>query len=243
MLLRENSPLYKVPSNLNARQSFLLEGIRYCLGVISLSYDSLLNNLETLSNDNTDPKLFYAVTKDVYNLVDWIDKFVQFIVVFDSKDGKSGKSTLQSLTRLKGIRGMRNTFHHLDERIDEMMLEINASVWGSVSWLKIVEQNKIRVFAIQLGNYKQNPIRMPMFPKVLQPNSFQIYNILLSSVEKLDKQPKVVEVEVDSLYNDVITILSILEQKMEEAFNQFEDKQYYLSDYCLSLEVHLTQQP
>ena len=71
-MIKENSILNSIPTELPRRDVFLLEGIRYASSIIDISYKKLFNELNTASTiEVLRPETYYIIFKEAWSIIDF----------------------------------------------------------------------------------------------------------------------------------------------------------------------------
>lgn len=137
MYITENSIFYKIPNSLNRKQSLILEGIRYSYNMMILSYEELYNDLLERSKENNNEPLkpFYSAFRNVWSIIDSASRLENLLAELDGGE--------KNIPPLNLARELRNTFAHIDEKINQVMVDNNVTVWGEIKWIYVVNKNEV----------------------------------------------------------------------------------------------------
>jgi len=160
--MRETSILSSIPTKLNRKDVFILEGIRYAFNIIQLSYDTLFEELTIISKMEKTEKInsqhYYSIFKEAWAIIDFSWKLRNLIIQIDSPDSAAQKEfneesgQVLNMDFFSKIRDFRNTFQHLDERIGEVIVQENDSVWGNISWIYVIDRQTIHSCLLYPGH-------------------------------------------------------------------------------------------
>jgi hypothetical protein len=156
-LITENSILNKIPINVDKKQVFFIEGIRYCANSISMRYENMRVEIEKLSllenKESLQEESCYKAFYNAWNMIDWTYRLTVLLGSLSKENSKGPKG--ENFTFLQKTKGFRNTLHHLDERIDEKILSLNAPVWGTITWVQFLNENLGRSFVLVAGHMRE----------------------------------------------------------------------------------------
>jgi hypothetical protein len=214
MLIPKNSIFNTVPKNLNQRQVFLLEGIRYCANSISFSYWAMYNEIIYISNNNPRENSYYLVFKEAWNLIDSTYRLTNLITAVSEQSPDKNVKKGENFEFLLQTKSFRNTFQHLDERIEEQILKLNAPVWGTISWLKFVNPNLVKSFVLGAGHPRDKfPFRIsnPAGQKLRVP----IDKITIEAIQRNASEP-ISSLDLTELFHRTEIIIKKMDQDLEK---------------------------
>ncbi len=208
MLPKENSILRLLPFSLDKRQLLILDSIRFTLEMIDYSNNMLKEKLRITSkgkNRQHDlPELFtYA-----WNIVDNSKRFYSLYKKLPSVNNH------RNIENLDFLRTFRNTYQHLDQRIDESILSNEKPIYGSLKWqFNDVETNKtvynLAISGINLGTKGHN-----IYPEGKSKSKNEIDNIIIETVDAKGMR----EIDLSELYLNIVDITDKLEIQLNEQF-------------------------
>lgn len=148
-MLRQDSPLRRLPPNLDKTQVVFLDGIRHAVEIIDLAHSRLRRTLTTIAleykrEDVDRGHLFTEAFLDAWAIVDAIDRFRNLLHLMPGvkklppKDGEPGfrKTT-------EDIRNLRNVADHLAQLADHIVARKSTAL-GVLSWFTILDSEEGR---------------------------------------------------------------------------------------------------
>jgi hypothetical protein len=129
--ISNQSILYSIPPNIESKQLQTLDCIRLTCELIDFNYSAFLNEVERITN--------YIATKESdkniiplfnygWSIIDNVQRLIKLIKSFPST------TELNSLKLIEHIDKFRNTFQHMDKRIDECLFEQGMPFYGVITW-------------------------------------------------------------------------------------------------------------
>ena len=237
MLIDFDSVLFKIPTNVDKKLNYLLDGIRYCANSIFLSNYSLKENLKIISHDYTvnntvNNLLFYSVYKEAWSMIDSTYRLRNFLSPFNFSEDINLTENYNYLLKTKPF---RNTFEHMDERIDEINIKYDVSLWGNISWIKCVDKINSDLFIISSGHFQGGGI-----PRISVPESNlnigEIGNITIESIQK-KAGDHIVSLDLSELYVRTESILQQFTHRLEKQFAQQLTNQNLPPDFIFHLGI------
>jgi len=177
MLITDNSILKNLPISVGKKQILILDSLRFVLEMIDYSYENLLVKLTQVS-ENAATRNLPEIFGYAWSIIDNSNRVVSIAkqLPWEYPD--------KILGHLYYVKEFRNTFQHLDERIDESLLKTQSPFLGVISWADHkFEEKQIELIQIISGNLLHGPSAKQTFPNIndCQPG---INNIFLHTVNK-----------------------------------------------------------
>jgi hypothetical protein len=176
-LISKDSILKNLPPNLNRKEILVLDSLRFLFEMIDSSFENLENRIIELSRQETKrnvPEIFgYA----------WsiIDNSVRVVNVAKQLPWEYPE---QILGHLNYIKEFRNTFQHLDERIDASLLDTQSPFLGVISWTHLNQENgRVKFCQLISGNLIIGPNAKQTIPDLTTSDS-ELTNIHLHTVNR-----------------------------------------------------------
>lgn len=191
MLLNNNSVFRHLPVEIGGRNLLILDSLRFTIEIIDRCWERLNINLVCLSM-NKQTKDLPLLFSDAWSIVDNVQRFIKLYKLLPSD---SQHKILDPLTR---INEFRNTFAHLDERIDESFLNTKCTFYGAISWEFKNHQNNETIAFIAISGLQFSTSHEFTITDEFTLEK-HIFNITLESANK--KQEKI-NLNFDSLIND-----------------------------------------
>ncbi|MGF7140751.1 hypothetical protein [Roseimarinus sediminis] len=211
MLPNENSILRYLPIELEKRQMLILDSIRFTLEMIDYSYNQLREKLlvtSKMKNRQYDlPELFiYA-----WSIVDNSKRFYSLYKKLPSNDNH------KNVENLDFLRTFRNTYQHLDQRVDESILINEKPIYGSLKWLYTDLETKKTVFSLAISGINLGTKGHPLYPESKGNDKKEIDDIIIETVDNVEMK----EINLSELYENLEVITSKLESKLKDQFKKF----------------------
>lgn len=162
MIIESNSPLLRIPPQLNRRQTLFLDGIRFSIEMADLAHSRLRETLYYLAvncPNAADHLKFISALQDAWSIVDSVHRLRGLL---NHAPGFKQKAPGQNLFMRKTaeIEDLRNVVQHLNEKIDRTVIPQQVPLMGVLSWLAVVdpEQRVSKSCALVAGTMydKQN---------------------------------------------------------------------------------------
>jgi hypothetical protein len=203
MILQENSILRFLPIEINKRDLLVLDSIRFTLEMIEGSWGQLNEQLLTLSIGNQKKDL-PAVFINVWNIFDNVQRFIKLYELLPST------SKHNVLNSIRKVRDIRNTFAHLDERIDSLLIETNTPFYGALTWEYRNDDTKKIEGLIAISGIHYGTKHNCTHSNYDEANKI-VFNIQLETVDRQNK----LEINIDELIILLIEVVSNIENSIE----------------------------
>jgi hypothetical protein len=138
-LVPQDSPLRRIPSAVDARTVLFVDGVRYSIEILELSYYRLtatLENIVALGDivDQLAPRIVEAIS-DSWTIVDSAHRLRELVQQVPGL--KQNDSNLQTFLRsTEAVERLRHFVQHLRSGIDSFVSR-RMPLWGTVSWSRI----------------------------------------------------------------------------------------------------------
>jgi hypothetical protein len=236
MLIASGSALTKIPKDLDRRQVFLLEGIVQCAASLDFSMAILVNELEMLSHDKpkegSENSIFdrgYLIFKEAWNFIDTCTRLASLLEMI-SIPSPDPKPILENLQKAKGF---RNTYQHLDERIEEFMVDANTPVWGGLNWLVIKD------YGCKIYSYIYGGRRYGTHSHLINPAGLTIHppidHITLEAVQR-NEGLSLSTINLSELYQSAGILIEKLEKETEKKVLELKLEEFWDRGTLISLE-------
>ena len=167
-LFDSQSPLRRLPTNLNARQRLFLDGIRYSIEGVGMAYYRLQENLLRLSTSPPDDRPHSEFPETV--MLSWaiVDNVNRLRVLVEHMPKTKRTPVLRVfLSKLEPFEDLRNPIQHLNQQLRDVKDDDDAGrmpLWGSLSWCYVPSGTSIKAFALVAGSlarYEGLPVFNP----------------------------------------------------------------------------------
>jgi hypothetical protein len=145
MILETDSPLRRIPAQLNPRQILFFDGIRYSIDMVDMAHQRLVGTLYDLTKNCTSHSdepiatKFITATQDAWSIIDSVHRLR--MLIGQSPGFKQNTPDYQLFFRgTAKITDLRNFIQHLDQNIPKLESQ-NIPVWGALSWITVLDPN------------------------------------------------------------------------------------------------------
>ncbi|GGG50808.1 hypothetical protein [Epilithonimonas arachidiradicis] len=224
-IISEDSILNYLPIELDKYQLLIFDSIRITLQMIQNDFDLLEQLIEEIEDDsvnyqNDRIKAFGYV----WGIIDKTHRLVKIYKKLPSK------SKYKVLDKIKVVDKFRNTFQHLDERIDESLVKNKLPFYGTISWFYF-ENDEIKTKMIVSG------IIYGLNVQFIYPDkknySKKINDITLHAVDR----NSYISLNISSLINDIIELKDQNENLLTKIFIE---KKWNLRDWTADRDIFIT---
>ena len=208
MIINENSPLVRMPSDLNIKYRILLDGIRYSASIVDISYQRIVENLRLISQGElhvTNPQTASLVFSDAWAMVDAANRLRKAIIFFcgikwenkgeiiDNIFEASKISLIDFVENTHRANSLRNFAHHsLDDKEMNYLVRNNKSIWGRIDWFYTPkdEPGRCSSFSFAAGSEAIVSVSVPLGVSVIRPLgpvsiAAYKYELCLSKLQRL----------------------------------------------------------
>ncbi|RIJ45289.1 hypothetical protein D1614_23540 [Maribellus luteus] len=219
MIINKDSCLYNLPAGLALKDLLILDSIRFTIELIEHNYLSLYKELETISfnfeNENYTRNLI-PVFNNCWSLIDNCQRLINQYKLLPSDNDH------QLIKEISYITPLRNTFQHMDERINECLFEAEMPFYGVVSWeVKLTEGEMTQKFFLISSLYIPRGKLMHRVKKKENPKNILV-DISLETFIRKGRKPNVkfekIDVNITRLFNQIISLIKQFESKLDEVF-------------------------
>lgn len=222
MLLKESSVLRQLPL-LQEKQLLILDSLRFTIDIVDYNYETLHSKVLGIS-ENLEHKIHPQLFHYVWSILDNIRRFMRIYKVLATDKNYS------LITPIEYVNSPRNTYQHLDERIDESLIDFRQPFFGSLKWTfhDKKSQEAYRFIAIS-GILYGDPGKVEF---VDYNDSIIIENIYLETVDRKQQT----EINISQLFLDFKEVVQNLENTLE---NEISKNNLGLNDWSLKQDVVL----
>lgn len=139
ILLGRDSPMRRIPINVQPKHAIFLDGMRHALEVMDVGFGRLRRELTMIALEPPEPADLPLVGAsaflDAWAVVDAIDRFRQLYLNFPGMTSWGGSAEVRPLRdALQTFRDLRNVGDHLVGMSDRVLAKGGAA-FGELSWL------------------------------------------------------------------------------------------------------------
>ena len=205
-LIHEHSILRYLPP-IDKRQFLILDAVRFSGEIIDNSYSRLEHFLIDMASEEGGKRIPEAF-QYAWNIVDHSQRMLNFLKLLRSESDHERVNEI-----LERVKVFRNTFQHMDERIDESILDNDHPVFGKLKWCMSYEGGKaINCIAISGALLPpSNQYRVGGYSPTLLPTE-----IILESVNRQEN----IEFDISSFMVELKEVVKDLENKLYKTFDE-----------------------
>lgn len=153
--MQKESPLERLPRNLNRKQTLFLDGIRYSVRMAETAHNTLRQTLLEVTTkfhlgekiDNTGEINLHAMA-DAWFIIDSVFRARRLFEQMPRTKQKS-PNLMSFYKHTEKVEDLRNSIQHLSSEIDNL-IHINLPVWGTINWVAKLDPTSDRVYSCSL---------------------------------------------------------------------------------------------
>lgn len=215
MILKPDSILFFLPKNMETRQLLIFDSLRFTIEIIDSNWQDLNNSLLECSREQK----VLPFSKTFSNVWSIIDNTQRFIAIYKSL--LTSDSQFHILDPITHISSFRNTFAHLNERIDESLLKNRTPFYGALTWEYLNDFNEsVESFVAISGIYFGSEHKVNFDKYSISDR--KIFNIKLETVNHASKR----DLELDRLMVDFIKIVDTFENDLQIKLEKMGAERY-----------------
>ena len=145
MLIAEDSPLLRLPSNLSAKQAQFCDAVRFTAEMADIAYQQLLVQLLPLSGPRTKEQRLSAATPFLFawSIIDSAHRLRRLVQNFPNlKDKNQSPEFRIFLSKGEAVEKLRNAVQHMDSDIHKFAKPGKAA-WGTLTWVSSTQHEAI----------------------------------------------------------------------------------------------------
>jgi len=141
MIIDDNSPFRRVPTQTSRKHMLFYDGIRYSVEMADLAHSRLRETLYEIAQSPHAPDPashdFASAVLDAWSIVDLVHRLRGLI---EQTPGIKQKSPplLSFMKKTANIERLRNAVQHLNQQIHKIA-DLNIPVWGALSWVTLLD--------------------------------------------------------------------------------------------------------
>jgi hypothetical protein len=222
-ILSKNSPLKYLPRELKGEQLLIFDSIRITLEMIEHNYSCLEERLLKISKPENKKEEISAIFNYAWNIIDNTSRFIKIYKELPSE------SDYKVLNSIKHVNSFRNTFQHLNERINESLLKNKSPFYGILIWFyQNPITNEINPMTLISGIQYGSSLEFTM-PDLTKSNK-EINHIWIQTVDK----NKIIRTDISQL---ILDLKSICEQNEKKLVEVWQTKEFQLCDWSKQKDI------
>lgn len=225
MRITKDSPLNKIPVNLEPKHILLFDSLRYSINMCFTSWDLLIAKLERLSSSNFEEYETekYIVFMHAWSVVDNLDRLRSLFGVLDKEhlDKVFGEPEL--------LRGLRNSFHHMYDRL-ESGVDLSYPILGTLSWVFHEKSHGKTLYCNNfVSGFQYGEREFPMINPIGKKIDMPIGLVTLHGIANLrGGNPSVCSLEISEMMHRLNSAVDNLEKSWKEQVESGVFKQDFL---------------
>ncbi|MCK0137417.1 hypothetical protein [Arenibacter sp. S6351L] len=221
MLLKESSVLRRLPAAIEEKQLLILDSLRFTIDIIEYNYENIESRAIRVS-EGKEKKKFPQLFHYVWSLLDNIRRFIMLYQVLATDNNYA------LIEPIKYVNDSRNTYQHMEARIDESLIDNRQPFFGKLKWTYHDKtSSEAYRFVAMSGILYGDPGKVE-FMKFNE--NLIIENIYLETVDKKQKT----EINISQLYLDFKGVVNDLEKGLERKISELNLE---LSDWASRQDI------
>jgi hypothetical protein len=207
-LIEKNSPLKCLPQSISLKEIMVFDGIRFTCEMIDSIYPVFLEKILEITQHKPDKNL-PSIFQDCWAIIDnaaRVEKICRKLL---------WEKPEEILSDFTNLRLFRNTYQHLEDRIDTTIDITKMPLYGVISWIhKIPNQDKFEMYQIvsgnslgQIGNFAKQTVGE------YNNESPEINDLRLHT---LDDKGNAIDINIENLCLDLKKLISEMERRFYE---------------------------
>ena len=185
---------------------------------------------ETLGSE-----IYYSIFKECWSIIDFGWKLRNLILQIEhektDENTKINKDLLLDISFLDSLKDYRNTFQHLDERIDEAIVVENSAVWGCLSWLYILSNTKLNSCLLFPGHPRSSS-------SIINPAGLMLESpICHVTLESINRKKEKIKINLSDLAKNISILVNQLESLLKSQFEELDNTNKYAQDMIMKIEI------
>jgi hypothetical protein len=231
MLIKENSPFRRLPSNLLPKTAQFCDGMRYAAEMADFAYEQLVTHLKPLSNGPSENPIVSASPAFLFawSIIDSVHRFRGLIENFSSIGKKNQSPEFRNfLDKAEAVETLRHAVQHMESEIRKSG-EAGDAVWGTLSWVSQTARNTVYTQLLLAGAMMPGGKYTPVMPAGLK---------ITAPLDHLTLRLGGVSVNLSELMKSLSRLVGVIENGLTDAFSDNEKfPETFGSDFFFALEM------
>lgn len=216
-MLDSNSPLRRLPGNLDDRQALSLRGISFTIDMIETAYERLLITLAEINKDAVSNNNLYSLgveaLLDAWSLIDHVHRLRGLVQQMPRM--RRSPALRLFLDHTAQSESFRNVIQHLREEVASIAKRKQA-IWGALSWLAMLdpEGRLLRSSSIMYGALLNSGEVYP----------FPVSGVMQHPIDRIELTHGGQIICLSDIVNEVRTLTLGLEKALEKALDAIPEK-------------------
>ena len=193
--------------------------------------------IEFISSNGLRDESSVIIFKEAWNQIDTTYRLTNFVRSISANWDETKIKPGGSFEYLMKTKPFRNSFQHIDERIDEYLLTLNAPIWGNISWLKIIDKDSLQAFVISAGHPRNDFNNKIPNPIGLEFKS-NIDHITIEAVQKNSSEPISI-INLSELYRQTEILVQKMTKDLEQQLSSQLTNGILMQDFMITADMML----
>lgn len=207
MIISDNSILRHLPVEMEERTLLILDSMRFTGEILNECYKEIEERTAHISMHSKKGKVPMTFAF-VWNIIDHSRRLLEMLQGLESR---SDHATVKALS--ESLRLPRNTFQHLNERIDTSLTANQMPFFGKLKWTYSFENGTFKDYVLISGSFYSESSTFK-YGEYTSANS--VSEIILETVDRTNS----FEINLSKLKKDLILLYETFERDLASQFAQ-----------------------
>ena len=216
-MINDNSPLRRLPANLNPKQTQFCDGLRFTVEMADIAYQQLAAHLIPLSGEQSADIRVSAASPFLFawSIIDSAHRLRGLVENFPNLAKKNQSPEFRNfLDKADSVETLRNAAQHMDTNI-HTSAEPGGAVWGTLTWVSPKPQGVVYTCLLVSGAMMPGAKYSPIIPAGLEIKG-PLDHITLTAAK--------VSVNLTEVMEALAKLVGVIENAMTQAFSVFPDR-------------------
>lgn len=227
-LIHQTSPLKCLPQEIGCKDILIFDSLRFTCEIIEHSYKQLMSKVLEISHGTSKEKNLPSIFGYAWSI---IDQAVRLSNICKKLPWEKPNEIVGHLHYLKDY---RHTYQHLDERIEESLLENKIPFYGIITWIhKLPDNENFNLIQLISGNWIAGKAGEQIIPEINK-DSPEIIDLCIHTV---NRKGEVIFTNIEDIIEDVKKLVTEIENRFN---NLCVENNIQLCDWSKRQDVILT---
>ena len=230
MLISDNSPLRRLPANLNPQQTQFCDGLRFAVQMADIADQQLTAHLIPFSGGQSGDIRVSAASPFLFawSIIDSAHRLRGLVENFPNLAKKNQSPEFRNyLEKAVSVETLRNAVQHMDKNIPTSA-EAGEAVWGTLTWVSPKPQGVVYTCLLVSGAMMPGAKYSPLIPAGLT---------IREPLDHVTLTAGKVSVNLTEVMEALARLVGVIEDALKQAFSVFPDRAG--SDMWIALAGHL----
>lgn len=204
-IIDKNSIFNRIPIQVSNYQLQIFDSIRITFEMIDYDFKMLYYLIEEVESKNNHKKNCISISNHAWSIIDNTSRLNRLLRKIPTNDNH------KILDNLNIVNSFRNTFQHLDDRIDESILDNKIPIYGIITWFRVENKRIIpRILLNGIINELNATLSIPEYNNI----SEDCLDVFIETTNKKSK----ISLNLYSLHHILIEICEVYEVSLSQSF-------------------------